>query len=176
MRRPKLVPWLSLASLQVVGQVGISFSIHLCVGQQLLEQSHGGGQVLVKTGEGNVCAAAARRYIEGAGHAIEFALHLFGRHVRRAQVFQILGGGTQRLVLIVTHIEEVNQLEQVVGSVLFVEHGHTLAGGQLRQVLAVIQFLASACSSFRKALAVSRFITIGVISGLAIFISLGSLP
>ena len=88
----------------------------------------------------DVGAAASAGNAEAACHAVELLLHLFGCQVARAQVFQVLGGHAEVTVLFVAHVEEVDELEDVVRRVLLVEHGHGAAlGRQLGQVFAVVQ-------------------------------------
>ena len=123
----------------VVHQVDISFLVHLCIGQQLLEEGYCLRHVLVQSCQHDVSALAARRYGEGAGHAVEFLFHLFGCHVARTQVFQILCGHTQRLVVAAAHVEEVYQLEEVVRCILAVDDRNIRLCLQLRQVLGEVE-------------------------------------
>ena len=106
----------------VVHQVGISSSVYLRIGQQLLEQGNGLRHVFMQTRKAEVSTFVARIDTESASHVVESTLHFLRSHVRSAEVFQILGSHAQGLVVIVAHIEDVFQLEDAVGGVLLVEH------------------------------------------------------
>ena len=115
-----------LTGLQFIAyEVVISFGIYLCLGQQLFEQRHGLRHVFLQTGEADVGAFATRTDTETARHFIEGTLDVFRGHVLGSQIFQISGGQSQCLVLIIAHIKDIVEFEKVVGSVLLVEHFDT---------------------------------------------------
>ena len=83
---------------------------------------YGSRHILIQTGKNHVGAFVARRNVESTRQTIELALQFFRCHVGSAQIFKVVESRSQCLVVVVTHIEYVDQLEEIVGSILLIEY------------------------------------------------------
>ena len=83
---------------------------------------HGSRHILIQTGKNHVGAFVARRNVESTGQTIELAFQFFRCHVGSAQIFEVVESCSQSLIVVVTHIEYVDQLEEIVGDILLIKY------------------------------------------------------
>ena len=116
-----LVQFGIFAWFQNVGyHIGISFFIYLCIRHQFLKQFHCFRHILIQSRQYNIGTFVARRYAEVTCQAIEFAFYLLRCHIGGSQIVNVIESGTEGFIIIIAHVEYINQLEQVITCVLFV--------------------------------------------------------